>query len=153
MFSIFLFLFFFFPVHRRAIITDSWIQMKGNSSFNFLCCSCPVLKSSAIPSDEFSLWERYQLCANLMEVSAKRFKRSHLLFLKVRQPLPFCSTSSLLSLLQKTREIHRVCETRGEFTTVADRCTLRYRYSILKERIPILHSGILPSRETAHFYG
>lgn len=66
------FFFFFFPVHRRAIITDSWIQMKGNSSFNFLCCSCPVLKSSAIPSDEFLLWERYQLCANLMEVSAKR---------------------------------------------------------------------------------
>lgn len=68
------FFFFFSPVCRQAIITDSWIQMKGNSSFNFLHCTCPVLKSSAIPRDESLLWECNQLCSNFMEVSAKYWR-------------------------------------------------------------------------------
>lgn len=129
----FFFFFFFPPVHNQAIITDSWIQMKGNSSFNFLQCSCPMLKSSTIPSDEFLLWEHYQLRANLMEVSAKHCKNHSYCTLKFN----ILSLSAPLHLWSAfCRKLMRlsVCETRGEFTTVADRCTLRYKYQYIKRK-------------------
>lgn len=121
-FSIFPFFFQFTGRH-----TDSWIQMKGNFVFNFLHCSCPTLKASAIPNG-------WVLAVGTLSVLCKphwRFcqtlQRSHLLFLKVWQPAPFCSTSSLLSLLQETQEMHRVCGTSVEFIMVANSCTLRFK--------------------------
>lgn len=107
--------------------------MKGNSSFNFLQCSCPMLKSSTIPSDEFLLWEHYQLRANLMEVSAKHCKNHSYCTLKFN----ILSLSAPLHLWSAfCRKLMRlsVCETRGEFTTAADRCTLRYKYQYIKRK-------------------
>lgn len=147
MFSIFLFI--FSPVHRQAIITYSWTQMRGNSSFNFLHCSCPVLKSSAVP--EFLLWEHYQLRANLMEVSAKHCRDHTYCSLKfdslsLSAPLHLCL--GFCRKLMRLIGFVKLGESPPQLLTDALWGT---DTSILKEIIPILHSGVPPSRETAQW--